>query len=199
MTEPEDRAWEEAMRAGYRHPAADEAGTRRRLLERLASEPPPRRHSGPLAWWLTPRPLAMRPAVVLTALLAVSLAGVWLGRVSAPHAIRVTRPPAVLPANALGRLVEDGTPVTFVFDAPGAATVSLVGDFNGWDPHATPLRRSASGGRWTAEVSLDRGLHLYGYVIDDHVWAIDPAAPLTPERTFGRRNSVILVGEDGIL
>ena len=94
---------------------------------------------------------------------------------------------------------EPSTAVTFVFRAPGASTVTLVGDFNGWDPDATPLRRAALGDAWIAQVPLARGLHAYAFVIDGREWAPDPSAPLAPEATFGRRNSVLVVGEGGTL
>jgi len=35
--------------------------------------------------------------------------------------------------------------VTFFCDAPGVETVTLVGDFNGWDPAATPMRQTPDG------------------------------------------------------
>jgi len=77
--------------------------------------------------------------------------------------------------------------------------VSVVGDFNGWDPTATPLKRAATGDSWTARVPLERGLHAYAFVIDGRDWAPDPSAPLAPVATFGRRNSLLVVGEDEVL
>jgi hypothetical protein len=194
-----ERAWEESLRAGYRREVPGERAARERVIDRLAGEPAPSRG---LTWWWSPGGIVLRPAVALAALLAVAAAGLWIGRATvsprasaAPTADRS----AGTTATVASRPAPDAVPVTFVFDAPGAAMVSLVGDFNGWDPHATPLHRSASGGRWTTEVRLDRGLHQYGYVIDDRVWAVDPAAPLAPDRVYGTRKSVIVVGEDRIL
>jgi 1,4-alpha-glucan branching enzyme len=89
--------------------------------------------------------------------------------------------------------------VTFVFRAPGASRVSLVGDFNGWDPEAMPLRRAALGDTWIAQVRLEHGLHAYAFVIDDTDWSADPSAPLAAEASFGRRNSVVVVGEGDAL
>jgi hypothetical protein len=192
-----ERAWEESLRADYRRGIPGERGARERTLERLAGEPPPRRSRG-LAWWWSPAGLVLRPAAAVAALLVVAAGGLWIGRATVIRR-ETPAPTGTSTATVVSRPGPDAVPVTFVFDAPGAAMVSLVGDFNGWDPHATPLRRSASGGRWTAEVRLDRGLHQYGYVIDDRVWAVDPAAPLAPDRVFGTRKSVIVVGEDRVL
>ena len=55
--------------------------------------------------------------------------------------------------------------VTFFCDAPGAEAVSLVGDFNGWDSAATPMRRTPDG-RWTASLELHHGHHRYLFVVD---------------------------------
>ena len=46
-----------------------------------------------------------------------------------------------------------------------------------------------------AQVPLERGLHAYAFVIDGSDWAADPSAPLAPEASFGRRNSLVVVGE----
>jgi len=192
-----ERAWEETLRAGYRRVIPGEHDALERALGRLAGEPAPRRGRG-LWWWWTPATLELRPVLALAILLIVAAGGLGIGRALAPRPGSQAAAP-VTPTAATSRPSSDAVPVTFVFDAPGAAMVSVVGDFNGWDPHATPLCRSASGGRWTAEVRLDRGLHQYGYVIDDRVWAVDPAAPLAPDRVYGTRKSVIVVGEDRIL
>jgi 1,4-alpha-glucan branching enzyme len=89
--------------------------------------------------------------------------------------------------------------VTFVFRAPGATSVSLVGDFNGWNPDAMPLKRAALGDTWITQVPLERGLHVYAFVIDGSDWKTDPSAPLAPVASFGRRNSLMLVDEEGAL
>jgi len=55
--------------------------------------------------------------------------------------------------------------VNFFCDAPGAAHVCLVGDFNGWDMAATPMRRMPDG-RWIASLELHHGYHQYLFVVD---------------------------------
>ena len=44
--------------------------------------------------------------------------------------------------------------IRFAFSAPDAHSVAVAGTFNGWDTHATPLRREA-GGVWSVNVPLD--------------------------------------------
>ena len=83
-------------------------------------------------------------------------------------------------------------PVQFMFVAPSATRVALVGEFNDWDPAATPMARSA-GGAWHVALPLARGRHVYAFVVDGTSWVADPQAPLAPERWFGTSNSVVLV------
>jgi hypothetical protein len=83
-------------------------------------------------------------------------------------------------------------PVQFMFVAPGATRVALVGEFNDWDAHATPMTR-VSGDAWQVALPLAAGRHVYAFVVDGTSWVSDPEAPLAPERWYGARNSVRLV------
>ena len=68
--------------------------------------------------------------------------------------------------------------VTFVLprDVPSGA-VSVVGDFNGWDPFAHPLRRRTNGTRSaTVTVTAGRTVH-FRYLAEGGVWFDDEAAP----------------------
>jgi hypothetical protein len=82
--------------------------------------------------------------------------------------------------------------VRFALVAPGAVSVSLVGDFNGWNPTALPMRRSGNGATWEVQVGLAPGRYTYSFVVDGHL-ARDPAAPETARDDFGGSNSVVLV------
>ncbi len=83
--------------------------------------------------------------------------------------------------------------------APGVTRVSLVGEFNDWDPHATPLVRVGRDGPWVTTVPLPPGRHVYGFVLDGSRWMSDPGAPLAPDDGFGASNSVVVVGQEGPL
>jgi 1,4-alpha-glucan branching enzyme len=67
--------------------------------------------------------------------------------------------------------------VTFVLPAgepPGA--VSVVGDFNGWDPYAHPLRRRANGTR-SAVISVPASSTFrFRYLAEGGVWFDDETA-----------------------
>jgi 1,4-alpha-glucan branching enzyme len=89
--------------------------------------------------------------------------------------------------------------VAFALRAPGATRVGVAGDFNGWDPRATPLVRAAEPDLWVTSVALAPGVHTYAFVLEGHEWRPDPAAPLAGEMAFGTRRSVLLVPRDGVL
>lgn len=86
--------------------------------------------------------------------------------------------------------------VRFALVAPGAATVTLVGDFNGWDPAALPMRRSANGETWEVEIGLPPGRYTYAFVVDGHL-ARDPSAAEAAHDDFGAPSSVLLVKGSG--
>jgi 1,4-alpha-glucan branching enzyme len=65
-------------------------------------------------------------------------------------------------------------PVNFVCIAPDAKQVTLVGDFNDWDPKAHPLKRQPDGS-WTGQVTLGHGHHHYRFLVDGKP-TLDPRA-----------------------
>jgi hypothetical protein len=93
------------------------------------------------------------------------------------------------------------TVVKFVFVAPHATKVSVVGDFNQWDATATPMKRDQDTGVWTVTLQLAAGRHLYSFLsvgADGERWVADPTAPTAPDDGFGRNNSVVLVGKGSL-
>jgi hypothetical protein len=83
--------------------------------------------------------------------------------------------------------------VQFVYVAPKARKVVVVGDFNDWDPAAAPLK--ATSGVWSGEVDVPFGRHDYAFVVDGDHWVRDPSAPQAPADEFGTGYSVIVVGD----
>jgi 1,4-alpha-glucan branching enzyme len=67
--------------------------------------------------------------------------------------------------------------VTFVLPATEpAGAVSVVGDFNDWDPHAHPLRKRANGTR-SAVVIIPAGATLhFRYLAEGGMWFDDETA-----------------------
>jgi len=72
---------------------------------------------------------------------------------------------------------DDLVKVTFVLPmTEPAGAVSVVGDFNNWDPHAHPLRKRANGTR-SATVKVPAGSELhFRYLAEGGVWFDDEAA-----------------------
>jgi hypothetical protein len=126
---------------------------------------------------------SFRPAMAI----AASLAFVALGAAATYSVMsrRVERLPVVA---AVGGAQQ----VRFTLVAPSAVRVTLVGDFNSWNPAGLPMRRSASGDTWEVEVGLAPGRYTYAFVVDGHL-ARDPAAAETAHDDFGAPNSVVLV------
>jgi anti-sigma factor RsiW len=132
---------------------------------------------------------ARRPALTvqrLTLAAAASLllvAGFWAGRESTgqdPVPVAAVDTPDSA-ATVLVRLV---------LIAPDAETVSVAGDFNGWDPGRSPLERGDSG-VWTALVPLEEGRYQYMFFVDGQRWVADPLAAESSSDGFGAQNSVI--------
>ncbi len=82
----------------------------------------------------------------------------------------------------------------FVFQSSRAHRVSLIGDFNGWDPTAAPLTRAAGSGLWSVTLPLTPGRHTYAFLVDDSSFVLDPRAPATRDADLGSKESVIIVG-----
>ena len=147
-----------------------------------------------LAALTQPRTFNISPLVALAAglLFAVTLAGSVLYVL--PESPRA--PQAAIARNA-ARPAPSSPIVQFGFMAPHASSVALVGDFNNWDPKATPLRAASTGGVWSVEVPISPGRHLYAFVVDGSVWRPDPAAPKATGEDFGEPNSALTVAEPG--
>jgi hypothetical protein len=141
------------------------------------------------AWWLRPRLVRISP---LGGLLGTSvLAALLLIAIGQRPLDRFTGAPAVV---APGKASPTSRAIQFVLAAPGASRVSLVGDFNGWDSAATPLRPVGAAGVWSVEVPVPPGRHEYAFVIDGREWRPDPTAPRALANEYGPPNSVITVG-----
>jgi 1,4-alpha-glucan branching enzyme len=64
--------------------------------------------------------------------------------------------------------------VFFTCDAREAKSVSLVGDFNDWQPDATPMQKMPDG-CWTVRLELRHGSYRYLFLVDGKPM-LDPRA-----------------------
>ncbi len=83
----------------------------------------------------------------------------------------------------------------FVLVAPQAASVSLVGDFNDWDPARAPMQTAQ--GVWATVVRLAPGRYRYAFLVNGVEWRADPGAPSARDDEFGTPSSVVTVGGRG--
>lgn len=88
-------------------------------------------------------------------------------------------------------------PLYIGYYAPEARAVSLVGEFNCWQPGTLPLQRAANGW-WHAVVQLAPGSHLYRFWIEDAnhpqgLWRRDPENPNLEESGYADDHSLICV------
>jgi Glycogen recognition site of AMP-activated protein kinase len=189
MTDSELHPYVEWIAREARKPVTTDAAARERVMAAVRAEPAPQRRPRIWARFVAPRAFTLSP--VGGALLAAGLVGIGVIAGNFAHnrdgRTTVGQPPVA----AASQLPVSDTVVQFVYEAPQAAKVFVVGDFNGWDATKTPLVR-APNGAWTVTVPLPAGRHLYGFVVDGS-WNTDPRAPLSPDDGFGHANSVKLV------
>ena len=81
--------------------------------------------------------------------------------------------------------------VNFICQAPQAHAVSLVGDFNHWNPSAHPMKRMPDGA-WLLTVELKHGHHRYAFLVDGTL-ALDPRAQGITRNDHGERVSLMPV------
>ena len=163
------------------------------LSELKAKVAPP-----PLSWWeqlwatvTTPRTFewSLAGAVAAACVAIVSVAGLFA--VISPRVVEVHVP--AIPAQTIATSTKQEEPKIFVrlvLLQPGARSVSVAGDFNGWDPAQTKLERS-DGGVWTATIPLKPGRYQYMFVIDGKQWMADPLAAEEATDGFGAQNAVL--------
>ena len=81
--------------------------------------------------------------------------------------------------------------IIFSFNAPNAGKVSLVGEFNNWDPKKHPMK-SEGNGLWTKTVMLKPGRYEYKFLADEN-WMLDTQNDHSCLNSYGTLNSLITV------
>ncbi|MEP6732063.1 MAG: isoamylase early set domain-containing protein, partial [bacterium] len=137
----------------------------------------PRRGRG---WLTAAATIAHRPAwaaALAAGIVAIATAGILRARPSGEHVV-------------VSGSVE---PVTFVFVAPDAKSVQVVGDFNNWglDDSGLPARNLQ--GVWSVTARIPAGVHRYAFVVNGKTWVADPTAPRSSGDDFGKPSSALVV------
>ena len=73
-----------------------------------------------------------------------------------------------------------------------AKTVSVVGDFNGWQPDVDMLHMQPSGG-YVMWMNLAPGRYAYKFVINGELFVPDPLCRRSANDGYGGRNSILIV------
>jgi len=81
--------------------------------------------------------------------------------------------------------------VNFICQAPQAKSVRLVGDFNGWNPAANPMKQMPDR-CLLITVELKHGHHRYAFLVDG-VLTLDPRAQGITRNDKGERVSLVPV------
>lgn len=148
--------------------------------------------------WRAALAMAWQPSVPFLAAASLAVAALGTGYAArvlvepAPQTVQLAVPegPELVPVADDGRV-----PVQFVLADPSAATVSLVGDFNGWGESRAVLKDPTGTGVWEVTLLLPPGRHTYAFLVNDSVWTVDPRAASTSVGDYGHTSSVVLVGE----
>ena len=81
--------------------------------------------------------------------------------------------------------------IQFALKAVEAENVSLVGEFNNWNPDADPMRRDENE-IWTKSKRLLPGNIEYKFIVDGE-WMLDPENSRACPNCFGTQNNVVKV------
>lgn len=81
--------------------------------------------------------------------------------------------------------------VTFVLPAE-TGPVSVVGAFNGWDPHAHPMKKRSNGTR-SVTIDLTAGAHAFRYLAEGGVFFDEPDADVVEPNGYGDTHSIIVI------
>ena len=89
---------------------------------------------------------------------------------------------------------KDEVIVKFELTAPEAKSVSLVGDFNNWEPSKLILKDPDSDGKWELKIKLKKGkIYTYNFLIDGTKWIPDPSSLIKVKDDFGGESSILKI------
>ena len=111
----------------------------------------------------------------------------------------VAQAPSATTSESLRQVVSssaESSPILqqFIFENAHAHSVSVVGDFNKWDRSTAPMQRSSDDATWSVIIPIVPGRHIYGYMVDDSLFTLDPRAPKVKDVDLGTEGSVVMVG-----
>jgi hypothetical protein len=141
------------------------------------------RHAADL--FFAPRVLHWRPASAIAVMALVAAGAVAAAQMMGIGTPRASDSAAIPAASNVAPVL-----IRLVVMEPGATTVQVAGDFNGWNPERTPLEQ-LSNGAWAVTLPLEPGRYEYMFVVDGARWVSDPFAVELSDDGFGARNAVL--------
>jgi hypothetical protein len=180
--EPDDRIHDEVLQrvvSELRRPVRLDPAVDQRALDRIRTEA--------AGWPASPDGHRWRAWIAGAAIAAGLLLAVVLRHSGQPSTLASSS--GVEAAAATG----DARQVYLRLDAPASSRVAVVGDFNDWDPAATPLLPTGDHGTWVVELRLKPGRYHYTFLIDGRRWEGDPSEAPAAESDFGAPVSVLTV------
>jgi 1,4-alpha-glucan branching enzyme len=81
--------------------------------------------------------------------------------------------------------------IIFSLNTAKAKEVILMGDFNGWNAKAHPMKKDENG-VWKKIVMLTPGRYEYKFLVDGQ-WQTDPENDQVCFNRFGTRNNILIV------
>ena len=175
---PEAEAWDrlvETFRAELPESPAP-AWLEQKVMAEIEALPEPGAFGRIFRWVAYPKQIRVSPLLAGAAAAVVALL------------LLVDGPPQTAPGQTEDVVVY----VQFALDAPGAQSVSVAGDFEGWEA-SHPLEDVDGDGIWTGRIALRPGVHAYMFLVDESTWMTDPRAQRYAEDGFGNRNAVLAV------
>lgn len=188
----EARAWDRLLASvRIEHPGAPApAWLEDRIMAEIGEVDSPGLLARAWEWLVRPRPVRLSPLTM-----GVAMAGVAT-LILAPWGRPGATGPLGVPASDTGTAVLASTVeapvvyVQFILEAPGARSVSVGGDFDGWRG-SHELADPDGDGIWTGRVPMEPGVHTYMFLVDGNEWVTDPEAQRYTDDGFGNRNAVL--------
>lgn len=164
-----------------------------RVMAEIEAVPEPGVLNRIVTWLVNPRQVRLSPLMVGAAMAAMATV-LFLGLRDSTPGGSVLGPgeELAIPAELGADESETVVLVQFVLEAPGAISVAVAGDFDGWEG-SHGLSDPDGDGVWTGRVPVKPGVHAYMFLLDGSTWMTDPRADRYAEDGFGNQNAVLAV------
>jgi hypothetical protein len=192
MIEERDELIERAVRALSGLPPVRSGAIARTLMAVRANQARPVPAWRRVARWVEHTSVSARAASLLVAaslVIGFVARGTFGGESIGPSF--EAQPLGLEPAGNAGDV--RAVPVAVGLQLANAKSVAVVGDFNGWNPDATPMERVGTSGFWSATLLAKPGRHTYAFLVDGTTLMADPRAPRAKSPDFGGDASVLMV------